>query len=219
MYVEQMHAGVDIGAGRSRSWAVLCLAAATTLAAAACGGPSSSGTSGSSSSGQTLNIGVIYPYTGANADQGAVGMAGCLAGIARVNDAGGALGAKFACKSFDTKGDPADAVPAANQMMSSASPVMVIGASDDAVATAPIVTAQHVTNFATIGDPHFDNQANPYFWRITPSDSLQGVALGYWAAKHNMTRAAAVFTSDLGAQTSVPPFRTEYKRLGGKLTA
>ena len=43
------------------------------------------------------------------------------------------LGSKLACRPFDTKGDPADAVPAANQMMSSANPVMVIGASDDAV--------------------------------------------------------------------------------------
>jgi ABC-type branched-subunit amino acid transport system substrate-binding protein len=216
-----MYADVDLTVGRPRSWAVVAVAAAAMITLAACAGSSggTSGSSGSSSSGKTLNIGVIYPYTGANADQGAVGMAGCLSGIAPVNAAGGALGAKFACLPFDTKGDPADAVPAANQMMSSAEPVMVIGASDDAVATAPIVTGQHVTNFATIGDPHFDNQTNPYFWRVSPSDALQGVALGYYAAKHNMTHAAAVFTSDLGAQTSVPPLRTEYKRLGGKFTA
>ena len=161
----------------------------------------------------------VLMFTGANADQGAVGMAGCLAGISEVNAAGGALGHKFACKPFDTKGDPADAVPAANQMMASASPVMVIGASDDAVATAPIVTGQHVPNFATIGDPHFDTQTNPYFYRLTPSDALQGVALGYWAAKHGLTHAAAAFTSDLGAQTSVPPLRAEYAKLGGKFTA
>src|SRR5665213_2855160 len=86
----------------------------------------------------TLNIGVIYPFTGANASQGAVGMAGCLVGVAPVNAAGGVLGKTLVCKSFDTKGDPADAVPAANQMIASASPVMVLGASDDAVATAPI---------------------------------------------------------------------------------
>ena len=204
--------------GRSRHWAVLAAAASATIALAACSS-SSSGTSGSSSSGGTLNVGVIYPFTGANADQGAVGMAGCLSGIAQVNAAGGVLGSRLACRPFDTKGDPADAVPAANQMMSSANPVMVIGASDDAVATAPIVTGQHVTNFATIGDPHFDNQTNAYFWRVSPSDSLQGIALGYYAAKHNMAHAASVFTSDLGAQTSVPPLRSEYKRLGGKLTA
>jgi ABC-type branched-subunit amino acid transport system substrate-binding protein len=208
--------------------AVSC-ALALTIALASCGssssgsgGTSSSGggaSQGGSSQGGALNIGVIYPFTGANADQGAVGMAGCLAGVSEVNAAGGALGHKFSCKPFDTKGDPADAVPAANQMMASASPVMVIGASDDAVATAPIVTGQHVPNFATIGDPRFDTQTNPYFYRLTPSDALQGVALGYWAAKHGHTHAAAAFTSDLGAQTSVPPLRTEYAKLGGKFAA
>jgi branched-chain amino acid transport system substrate-binding protein len=81
------------------------------------------------------------------------------------------------------------------------------------------VIGQHVPNFATIGDPHFDTQTNPYFYRLTPSDALQGVALGYWAAKHGLSPAAAAFTSDLGAQTSVPPFRTEFARLGGKLVA
>jgi ABC-type branched-subunit amino acid transport system substrate-binding protein len=194
--------------------------AVMAIGVAACGGSSSSGGSGgASSSGGTMNIGVIYPYTGPNADQGAVGMAGCLAGIGPVNAAGGVLGKKFACKPFDTKGDPADAVPAATQMMASASPVMVLGASDDAVATAPIVTGSRVPNFATVGDPHFDHQTNEYFYRLTPSDALQGVALGYYAAAHNLKHSAAAFTSDLGAQTSVPPLRTEYKRLGGTLVS
>jgi branched-chain amino acid transport system substrate-binding protein len=192
----------------------LAIAAASALAVTGCGSSGGSGSGGSS----TMNIGVIYPFTGANADQGAIGMAGCLAGAAEVNAAGGVLGKKFACKPFDTKGDPADATTAANQMMASASPVMVIGASDDAVTTAPIVTAAQVPNFATIGDPHFDHQANSYFYRITPSDALQGVALGYWAANH-FQRPASVFTSDLGAQTSVPPLRTEMTRLKHKLVA
>src|SRR6266516_198965 len=193
----------------------LAVLAAAAFAASGCAS-SSSQNSGSGSG--TMNIGVIYPFTGANADQGAIGMAGCLTGAAEVNAAGGVLGKKFVCKPFDTKGDPADATTAANQMMASASPVMVIGASDDAVTTAPIVTAAHVPNFATIGDPHFDHQANPYFYRITPSDALQGVALGYWAASH-YSRPAAVFTSDLGAQTSVPPLRTEMTKLAHKLAA
>lgn len=194
----------------------LAFAVASALAVAGCAsaGGSGSGPGGSS----TLNLGVIYPFTGANADEGAIGMAGCLTGIAEINAAGGVLGHKFACKPFDTKGDPADATAAANQMMASANPVMVIGASDDAVTTAPIVTAAHVPNFATIGDPHFDHQANAYFYRLTPSDALQGVALGYWAA-HHFQRPAAVFTSDLGAQTSVPPLRREMTTLQHKLVA
>ncbi|HEX9539272.1 MAG TPA: ABC transporter substrate-binding protein [Streptosporangiaceae bacterium] len=193
----------------------LAIAAASALAVTGCG---SSSSGGSGSSGSTMNIGVIYPFTGANADQGGIGMAGCLAGVGEVNAAGGVLGQKFVCKAFDTKGDPADATSAANQMMASASPVMVIGASDDAVTTAPIVTAANVPNFATIGDPHFDHQTNQYFYRITPSDALQGVALGYWAANH-FQRPAAVFTSDLGAQTSVPPMRSEITKLTHKMVA
>src|SRR6266516_4497391 len=78
----------------------LLTAAAVTLAA--CGGSSSKGSGGSAP--KTMNIGVIYPFTGANADQGAIGMAGCLAGVAEVNAAGGVLGGKFTCKPSDTKG-------------------------------------------------------------------------------------------------------------------
>jgi branched-chain amino acid transport system substrate-binding protein len=189
----------------------LVIVAASALTLTGCA--SSGGSSGGSA---TMNIGVIYPFTGSNADQGGIGMAGCLSGVSEVNAAGGVLGKKFVCQPFDTKGDPADATSAANQMMASANPVMVIGASDDAVTTAPIVTAAQVPNFATVGDPHFDHQTNPYFYRITPSDAVQGVALGYWAASHYQ-RPAAVFTSDLGAQTSVPPLRGEVAKLQHKL--
>src|ERR1700736_256459 len=133
-----MDADAGTAAGRPRLLSTLAAAAAVTVTLAACGGSAATG-SGSSGSGGTMNIGVIYPFTGDNAVQGAVGMAGCLAGVAPINTARGVLGAKLACKGFDTKGDPADAVPAANQMMSSANPVMVIGASDDAVATPAVV--------------------------------------------------------------------------------
>jgi ABC-type branched-subunit amino acid transport system substrate-binding protein len=96
---------------------------------------------------------------------------------------------------------------------------MVIGPSDEAPATVPIVTAALVPNFATVGDPNFDTQIDPYFYRLTPSDSTQGYALGYYGAKQGYVHAAAVFTSDLGAQTSVPTLKQRYAALGGKLAA
>lgn len=209
-YRTSRFAGRHLVRARGRRTCLAVGAAALALLAAGCGG------GGSGENGSTLNIGVIYPFTGPNADQGTTGMAGCLSGIAPVNAAGGVLGHKFSCQPHDTKGDPADAVPAANQMMASDEPVMVIGASDDAVATVPIVTGVEVPNFATIGDPHFDHQTNPYFYRLTPSDALQGTALGYYAAENGLNEAASVFTSDLGAQTSVPPLKEEYEKLGDK---
>lgn len=169
--------------------------------------------------GGTVTVGVLYAFTGANAQNGAVGTAGCETGVAVVNAAGGVLGNKLQCKDGDTKSDLADAVPAANQLLASASPAFVIGPSDEAPATVPIVAGLKVPNFATVGDPKFDTEANPYFYRITPSDALQGQAIGYWAPTHGFKKSAAVFTNDLGAQTSVPPLRAEYKKLGGKLVA
>jgi hypothetical protein len=56
----------------------LAFAAISALTVTGCG---SSSTGGSGSGSTTMNLGVIYPFTGANADQGGIGMAGCLAGV------------------------------------------------------------------------------------------------------------------------------------------
>jgi ABC-type branched-subunit amino acid transport system substrate-binding protein len=190
--------------------------AAGALGLVACSGSSSSNGSG----GAPLTVATLYAYTGANADNGSVGSAGCLTGIQVVNAAGGVLGHKLRCQAFDTKSDPADAVPAANQMLASTSNlVMVIGPSDEAPATVPIVTGAKIPNFATVGDPSFDTQTNNFFYRLTPSDSTQGYALGYYGAKQGYMHAASVFTNDPGAQTSVPTLRQRYVALGGKLSA
>ena len=191
------------------------IAAVVSAGLAACGGAAAGG-----SGDGTLTVATLYAYTGDNADNGTTGSAGCLSGVQVVNAAGGVLGHRLRCQAFDTKSDPADAVPAANQMLASASNlVMVIGPSDEAPATVPIVTAAEIPNFATVGDPNFDTLTDPYFYRLTPSDSTQGYALGYYGAKQGFMHAASVFTNDPGAQTSVPTLKQRYSALGGKLAA
>ena len=197
-----------------RSGAVVAAVLGLTLGAVVWTGPTYA-----SARGGTTTVGVLYAFTGANAQNGAVGTAGCETGVAVVNAAGGVLGNQLQCKNGDTKSDLADAVPAANQLLASTSPAFVIGPSDEAPATVPIVAGLKVPNFATVGDPKFDKESNAFFYRITPSDALQGQAIGYWAPTHGFKKSAAVFTNDLGAQTSVPPLRAEYKKLGGKLVA
>jgi ABC-type branched-subunit amino acid transport system substrate-binding protein len=95
-----MDAAMRMATGRLRFLNTLAAATAVTVSLAACGVSSPTGTAGpgSSSSGGTLNIGVLAPYTGDNAIQGAISSAGCVAGIAPVNAAGGVLGASLACK-------------------------------------------------------------------------------------------------------------------------
>ena len=86
---------------------------------------------GPASAQQTIRIGELNSYKAQPAFLEPY-KKGLDLGVEEVNAAGGVLGGKLACKPFDTKGDPADATAAANQMMASASPVMVIGASPNA---------------------------------------------------------------------------------------
>ena len=93
-------------------------AAVLTAGLAACGssgGSTSSGSSSSTGSGK-LTIADVAPFSGANAALGPTYLASCYGATATINKAGGVLGHTLTCKSVDTRGEPADAVPAVNQM-------------------------------------------------------------------------------------------------------
>src|SRR5450631_826029 len=118
--------------------------AAVVLAAgvlAACGsnsggGSSSSGASSGSSSGGKLTVADVAPFSGADAALGPTYLASCYGATAAINQAGGVLGHTLTCKSVDTRGDPADAVPAVNQMFASTpSLALVIGCTSDEAAS------------------------------------------------------------------------------------
>ena len=91
---------------------LICSAALVLLAA--CGGSTSTG--GGLGSGPLL-VGVLAPFSGADASFGPRYLAGCYAAALSINGAGGIGGRQVSCQQFDTKGEPADAVPAANSMI------------------------------------------------------------------------------------------------------
>src|SRR5947209_13768148 len=98
---------------------ILALAMAAIIPAVLVGCGSSGG-SGSGGSGK-LTVAVFMPFSGPDALFGAVGDAGTVPAVNAINDAGGVLGHKFTYKNVDTRGDPADAVPAAPPMLASTS--------------------------------------------------------------------------------------------------
>jgi ABC-type branched-subunit amino acid transport system substrate-binding protein len=81
----------------------------------------------------------------------------------------------------------------------------------------PLLERAKVPEMNTVGDPRYDTQTSPDFWRLTPSDSTQAPALAHYTYSHGFTRVAEVFTSDLSAQTTTGPFQTTYAQLGGKV--
>ncbi len=195
------------------------IAVSALVAGCASGGGSASNASGSSSGGTfPITAGVLHAFTGQNAFFGLNAQNACKAAAHEINAAGGIMGHPLTCSDFDTKGDPADAVPVTNRMLVSASHlVMVVGPDgSDIPSVLPLLEQAKVPEMNTVGDPRYDTQTSPDFWRLTPSDSTQAPALAYYAYHRGFTKVVEVFTSDLSAQTTTGPFQSTYARLGGR---
>jgi branched-chain amino acid transport system substrate-binding protein len=210
---------------RRHRWLAACgLAAAASITTAGCssnssGSASAGGSTGSSGGTYTLTAGVLHAFTGQNAFFGLNAQNSCKAAAEEINKAGGIMGHPLTCSDFDTKGDPADAVPVANRMLVSASHlVMVVGPDgSDIPSVLPVLEQAKVPELNTVGDPRYDTQTSQDFWRLTPSDSTQAPALAYYTYHQGFTKIAEVFTSDLSAQTTTTPFQNTFGKLGGTI--
>jgi ABC-type branched-subunit amino acid transport system substrate-binding protein len=203
-------------------------AAALIVALTACGstksGTSASnpggGSSGSTASGSSLTVADVAPFSGPDAALGPTYLASCYGATSAINAAGGVLGHKLACKSVDTRGDPADAVPAVNQMFATTpSLALVIGCtSDEAASVVPIINAHKMTAFCMTGQSEFDHVHFPYFYRLVPPDLEESYAMVAIAQKLHYKRIALAFGNDIGSQTFVQPAIAALKKAGITLT-
>ena len=196
---------------------------AATLAAAGCGSTSSSGksSSGASARGGTLTIADVAPFTGPDAALGPTYLVACDAATRAINAAGGVLGHKLTCKAVDTRGDPADAVPAVNQMYASTSNLaLVIGCtSDEAASVVPIFQQHNTVAFCMTGQSEFDHVKFPDFFRLVPPDLSESYAMVAIAKNKGYKRIALAFGNDIGSQTFVRPAIAAIKRAGMQLVA
>lgn len=214
-------------ASARRSTALVSMAAAGALVLSACG---SSATSASSSrgpsaagsgSGNTLDIASFVPFSGADASFGDLALSGCYPATYLINKAGGVLGHRFACTSSDTRGDPVDAVPAANALIAHASNLAAVfgPSSDEALATQPLFSQAQIPTFLMAGNSQFDRPSSPYVWRFTPADAAEGYAMAAWAQMKGFHRAAAVFATGNTSQGDGPAAISGFQKLGGQIVA
>jgi ABC-type branched-subunit amino acid transport system substrate-binding protein len=200
-------------------WTALAAASALAGGCSASAGTSSGSSQSSAGGNYSVTVGVLHAFTGQNAFFGLNAANACKAAAQQVNAAGGIMGHSLTCEIYDTKGDPADAVPVTNRMLVSASHLaMVVGPDgNDIPSVLPLLEQAKVPEMNTVGDPRYDKQTSPDFWRLTPSDSTQAPALAYYAIHKGFTKVVEVYTSDLSAQTTTGPFAVTYNRLGGKI--
>src|SRR5580698_291033 len=198
---------------------IVALAVAVLTACSSASSNSSGSTTGAAS-GSTLTIADVAPFSGPDAALGPTYLASCYGATAAINNAGGVLGHKLTCKSVDTRGDPADAVPAVNQMFATTpSLALVIGCtSDEAASVVPIFNAHKMTSFCMTGESEFDHVHYPYFYRLVPPDLEESYAMVAIAQKLHYKRIALAFGNDIGSQTFVQPAIAALKKAGITLT-
>jgi ABC-type branched-subunit amino acid transport system substrate-binding protein len=187
---------------------------------AACGGSTPSGNGLGTGA---LTVGVIAPFTGADAGLGPAYYAACLPAALSINNNGGVGGRQVSCSKFDTRGEPADAVPAANQMIASTSGLMaVVGCtSDEASSVVPIIDRAKIPMFCMTGQSEFNKTTAKYFHRLVPADVYDAYAMVgsaiYGPGHAPYKKAALVFGNDIGSQAFVQPATNAFTKLGGTI--
>src|SRR5579859_7987245 len=152
-----------------------------------------------SSSGQTLTIANFDPFSGPDANYGFTEQAGCVPAVNLVNQAGGLFGKKLTCAVVDDRGDPADAVPAAQKLLGTTANLLAVVDSNSGLlsATTPLFNAAHVPELSLGGDVPFDKSTYPYFWRTIPGDDVNGYAVAaYIKSKTAYRRVASMFSAE-----------------------
>lgn len=210
--------------GRGQRAVILAAGAATALTLAGCaatGSGSSNGPSSGNGGAGTVDIASFVPFSGADASYGDLALSGCYPAAYLINQAGGVLGHHISCTSSDTRGDPQDAVPAANALIAhSGSVAAVFGpSSDEVLSTESIFQQAQIPSFLMSGDAQYDHNTSQYMWRLVPPDADEGYAMAAWARQKGYTQAAAVFASGSGAQADGPAAISGFQHLGGKIVA
>jgi len=202
---------------RSRTPALVVAAAILAVSSTAACSSAQAGAAENS----TLTVAAFNPFSGPDASFGPEMWAGCEAAVTAINAAGGVLTHKLACMSVDTQGNPAYAVTAAAKMLATTPHLLgVLGpSSDEADATAPLISAAKVPMFADTGEESFDHNKLPYFWRLVPADDVRGYAMALYAKQKGYLRGAAVFGNDVGSQSVVPTLLKGYSALGGQMVS
>jgi ABC-type branched-subunit amino acid transport system substrate-binding protein len=210
-----------IARGRPDRARAAAAAAAVALVGglAACGG--STHASGGGAATGAVTFADVAPFSGADAALGPTYLVSCEGAVTAINQAGGVLGHKVSCTSADTRGDPADAVPAVGSLFSRTKNLeLVIGCtSDEAATVVPVINSHKTVMFCMTGQSEFDHVHYPYFYRLVPPDLAESFAMTVIAKDLGYHRIALAFGNDIGSQTFVQPAEAAIAKAGLSLVA
>ena len=193
------------------------------LAACSSSSTTSSGTTSGNTgaSGSAIVVADLAPFSGPDAALGPTYLVSCDGATQAINNAGGVLGHKLSCKGVDTRGDPADAVPATRQMFATTPNLaLVIGCtSDEAASVVPVINADKMVAFCMTGQSEFDSVHFQYFYRLVPPDLEESYAMIAIAQQLGYHKIALAFGNDIGSQTFIQPAISAISKAGMTVAA
>jgi ABC-type branched-subunit amino acid transport system substrate-binding protein len=209
------------GRARARGRRAASVVASAGLALGVVAASGATAGAANKSTNSTLDIAAFLPFSGTNASYGPLGLSGCYPAVYGINKTGGVLGHKLACTSVDDRGDPADAVPAANGLIAhDGNVVAVFGpSSTTALATTSTLFSAHLPTFLMTGDAKYDHTTNPYMWRFTPPDAATSWAKAAYAKERGITKAATVYSTTTVSEKSPTAAISGFKNLHGTIVA
>lgn len=201
----------------ARHTTLLGSVAIIALLAAGCG--SSGGSSGGSGK-SSVTFDVYSPFSGPNAFIGTTfNLPPVKLAAQLINQAGGIMGHPVQVVETDSGGDPADAIPALDQMFAKYSSIdAVFGISSDiAPAIFPAVNNHGVVTMSLAGTAAIAHTTYQYVYRLSPPDSLAGYGFAALALHEGYKRAAMIFDSTGTSQSDAQSIAAAYTADGGTI--
>jgi ABC-type branched-subunit amino acid transport system substrate-binding protein len=195
------------------------------LLAACSSGGSDTASSGSSDACEfpTLKVGSLLPQTGDLAFLGPPEFAGVDLAVQEINAAGGVLGSDI----VHIVGDSGDtSTNIASQTVDShiaAGASVIFGAASSGVSLTVIdkITSAGLLQMSPANtSPAFTTYADDnLYWRVAPSDAMQGLVLAEQAVKDGFTKAAAIARQDAYGEGLLKAFSKNFAAAGGTVTS
>jgi branched-chain amino acid transport system substrate-binding protein len=114
----------------------------------------------------------------------------------------------------DTASDPADAVPAADFEINSDHVAAIIGPTANTTPVVlPLADRANIPELMFGGGASFDQDTDPHFFRLSPSDSEQAQAIVYYAHSKGWNKVAMAFGQAAASQSLVAPIEAALHHL------
>ncbi|HVC38366.1 MAG TPA: ABC transporter substrate-binding protein [Candidatus Dormibacteraeota bacterium] len=161
-----------------------------------------------------VTIGFLGALTGARSSLGTGMELGANLAVQNINSHGGVLGHQILMVAQDTASDPADAVPAADFEINSDHVAAIIGPTANTTAVVlPLADKANIPELMFGGGAAFDQETDPHFFRLSPSDTEQAQAMVYYAHSKGWNKVALAFGEAAASQSLVAPIEASLRHL------